>query len=341
VITDRMKPARKVNRTKLEQLPARHEGNNFANLHDSSSYDIGPALPSSGQEVVVIVCMHEPGWTRAPQSSRTAPSPPLRRVPLTTKSVVVGDLIMTNHRVENDRRNFLLTIAGSIAGLAVGPARAQPAAGAALRISTIGAGREGGALGALFVKAGHRVMFSSRHPDTLKGLVDELGSSARAGTVAEAVEFGDVVMVVVPYTAMEQIGKDHGNALAKKALVIDVSNPIARRDGAEIVKWVDEQGGAGLATAKLLPGAHIVRAFNAINYAKLSADVHRQGELVGVPIAGDDPQAIDIASGLIREIGFDPVLIGGLAMGKYLVPGTPLGGEQTAAEIRQIVTNLH
>ena len=252
---------------------------------------------------------------------------------------------MTHHRVKNGRREFLVTIAGGIAGLAAGslPAQvlAQPAGGAPLSISTIGAGREGGALGALFVKAGHRVMFSSRHPDTLKGLVDELGPLARVGTVAEAVEFGDVVMVVVPYTAMEQIGKDHGSALAKKALVIDVSNPIARRDGAEIVKWVDDQGGAGLATAKFLPGAHIVRAFNAINYAKLLAEAHRQGELVGVPIAGDDAHAIDIASSLIREIGFDPVVIGGLPMGKYLVPGTPLGGELTAAEIRQIVTNLH
>jgi predicted dinucleotide-binding enzyme len=287
--------------------------------------------------------MHEPGG-QEPPNRREPPVPILERA-LTTKSIVVGDLTMTNHRVENGRRNFLLTIAGGIAGLAVGswPARvlAQPAGGPPLSISTIGAGREGGALGALFVKAGHPVMFSSRHPDTLKGLVDELGPLARAGTVTEAVEFGDVVMVVVPYTAMEQIGKDYGNALAKKVLVIDVSNPIARRDGAEIVKWVDEQGGAGLATAKLLPGAHIVRAFNAINYAKLSADAHRQGELVGVPIAGDDPHAIDIASSLIREIGFDPVVIGGLAMGKYLVPGTPLGGEHTAAEIRQIVTNLH
>jgi 8-hydroxy-5-deazaflavin:NADPH oxidoreductase len=251
---------------------------------------------------------------------------------------------MTNDTVENGRRNFLLAIAGGTAGMAVGswPAwvLAQPAGGSPLRISIIGAGREGGALGALFVRAGHPVMFSSRHPDTLKGMVDELGPLARAGTVAEAVEFSDVVMVVVPYTAMEQIGKDYGNALAKKALVIDVSNPSAR-SGAEIIKWVDEQGGAGLATAKMLPGAHIVRAFNAINYAKLSADAHRQGELVGVPIAGDDAHAIDIASSLIREIGFDPVVVGGLAMGKYLVPGTPLGGEHTAAEIRQIVTNLH
>jgi predicted dinucleotide-binding enzyme len=164
---------------------------------------------------------------------------------------------------------------------------------------------------------------------------------ARVGTVAEAIEFGDVVMVVVPYTAMEQIGKDYAKALAKKVLVIDVSNPIAARDGAETVKSVDDQGGAGLATAKLLPGTHVVRAFNAIGYAKLSADAHRQGELVGVPIAGDDPRAIEIATSLIREIGFDPVVVGGLAMGKYLVPGTPLGGEHTAAEIRQIAMNLH
>jgi hypothetical protein len=98
-------------------------------------------------------------------------------------------------------------------------------------------------------------------------------------------------------------------ALAEKVLVIDVSNPIARRDGAELVKWVDDHGGAGLATAKFL-GPHVVRAFNAIGYAKLSTHAHRQGELVGIPIAGDDAQAIDIASSLIREIGFDPVVIG-------------------------------
>jgi hypothetical protein len=57
--------------------------------------------------------------------------------------------------------------------------------------------------------------------------------------------------------------------------------------------------------------------------------------------AGDDPHAIAIASSLIREIGFEPVVVGGLAMGKYLVPGTPLGGVHTAAEIRQALTSLH
>src|SRR5436190_15139718 len=152
--------------------------------------------------------------------------------PLMPTPLSLQGLTITNRGVANSRRDFLLTVAGGIAGLAVAcwPAqvRAQPAGGSPLRISTIGAGREGGALGALFIKAGHSVMFSSRHPDNLKGLVDGLGPLARAGTVAEAVEFGDVVMVVVPYTAIEQIGKTYGNALAKKVLVIDVSNPIAR-----------------------------------------------------------------------------------------------------------------
>ncbi len=68
---------------------------------------------------------------------------------------------------------------------------------------------------------------------------------------------------------------------------------------------------------------------------------HRPNDPVGVPIAGDDAKAIAIASGLIKEIGFEPVLVGGLAMGKYLVPGTPLGGEHTPAEIKQIATTLN
>ena len=243
-----------------------------------------------------------------------------------------------------DRRDFLtlgaLGAAASILAAWPGTAPAQGAGIAALKIATIGAGREGGALGTLFAKAGHKVMFSSRHPETLNELVAAAGPTAEAGTVEQAVAFGDVVILVVPYTAVEQIGRDYGKALAAKALVLDVSNPIARRDGEDIVKWVAEQGGAGLATAKLLPGARLVRAFNAIGSSSLANDAHRPGEKVGVPIAGEDAKAIAIATDLIREIGFEPVLVGSLAMGKYLAPGTPLGGEHSAAEIRQIAAGL-
>lgn len=244
---------------------------------------------------------------------------------------------------DRERRDFMRIAGSGLVALAVGAppqlAVAQ-AAGAPLKIGMVGAGREGGALGTLFVKAGHPVMFSSRHPEALQGLAASLGPLAQAGTVEQAIAFGDVVVIAIPYAAMEQIGKAHAGALATKGLVIDVSNPIARRDGEDLVKWVGAQGGAGLATAKLLPGARIVRAFNAIGSRRLAELAHRPGEPVGVPIAGDDPKAIAVAERLIREIGFEPVLVGGLAMGRHLVPGTPLGGEHNPAAIRQIAGSL-
>jgi predicted dinucleotide-binding enzyme len=243
------------------------------------------------------------------------------------------------------RRREILKVA--LAGTALGAfaavpfaARAQTMAGEKMKIATIGAGREGGALGTLFAKAGHPVMFSSRKPEELKDLVASAGPTARAGTVAEAVEFGDVVLLVVPYGAIEQIGKDYGKGLASKVLVVDVSNPIARRDGDDLVKSVEQQGGPGLVTAKLVPGAHLVRAFNAINFAALAKDANRPGEPLGIPIASDDAEAIELANRLIKEIGFEPVLVGGLDKGKYLVPGTPLGGEHTPAELREIAAKL-
>lgn len=250
---------------------------------------------------------------------------------------------MATRKFAGDRRKLLTSLVGVSAAMTLGMLPRHGLAqqtGAALKIGMIGAGREGSALGTLLIKAGHPVKFSSRHPESLKPFVDGLGPLASAGTVAEAVEFGDIVMLVVPYGAIEQIGKEFGSVIAKKALVIDVSNPIARRDGEELVNGVNAQGGPGLVTAKLLPGARIVRAFNAIGSGRLAENANRPGERIAVPMAGDDVGAIEIASKLVREIGFEPVVIGGLAMGKHLVPGTPFGGEHTASEIRSAVAAL-
>ena len=129
-----------------------------------------------------------------------------------------------------------------------------------------------------------------------------------------------MLLLAVPYRAVPQVGKDLASAIKGKVL-IDASNPIVPRDG-DIGTWAREKG-AGDASAELLPGARIVRAFNAIGYAKLPEFASRPG--TGMPIAGDDPKAIAVASRLIREIGLEPVLIGPLTMGKYLIPGTALG----------------
>lgn len=250
---------------------------------------------------------------------------------------------MAGQRAAGHGRRGFLQLAGCGLGVVVlGRVRAwaQAANTEPLKIGMVGAGRMGSALGELFVKAGHPVMFSSRHPENLKALATRLGPLAQSGTVEQAIAFGDVVVMVVPYAALEEIGKAHGPALASKPLVMDVCNPIARRDGDNLVKWVGEQGGAGLASAKLLPGARIVRAFNGISYRRVGEIAHRPGGPVGVPIAGDDPKAIAIAEGIIRRIGFEPVLVGGLTMGKYLLPGTPLAEEHSPAEIRQIASGL-
>src|SRR4051794_25296754 len=210
---------------------------------------------------------------------------------------------------------------------------------AGMKIAMIGAGREGGALGTLYAKHGHPIMFASRHPEQLKDLVASAGTLTKAGTVEEAIAFADVVFLVLPYAALEQIGKEQGKALSGKPLVVDVSNPIARRDGEELVNQVNDQGGAGLMTQKYLPGAHIVRAFNALGAGTLAELSEKKGE-IGVPIAGDDPNAIGLASALIREVGSEPVLGGGLALGKCLVPGAPLSGALSPAELKQAATGL-
>ncbi len=247
------------------------------------------------------------------------------------------------HMFSADRRDFFrLAVAGSVGiGLASSPLAVlgQAAGSQPLKIATIGSGRIGSTLGSLWIKAGHPVMFSSRHPQNLKTLVDGLGPLARAGTPAEAIAFADVVLLAVPFGAMPQIASEYGRALAAKPLVLDATNPIVPRDGDVAVQAREK--GAGAAAAELLPGVKLVRAFNAIGYARLSEQAKRaEGDRIGMPIAGDDANAIALASTLIREVGMEPVLIGPLLMGKHLLPGTPLAGEHTPQEIRQIVSTL-
>jgi predicted dinucleotide-binding enzyme len=231
------------------------------------------------------------------------------------------------------RRRFL-----AVAGAAIAAAILSVSAHAAdkVKIGIIGSGDVGSAIGAVWVRAGHEVMFSSRHLEHDESLAARLCAGARAGTPREAAAFGDVVMVSVPYGALPAVGKDVGDLLEGK-VVIDTCNPFPNRDG-EIAEWARDKG-AGLATAELLPGARLVRAFNSIGAARMGSAYKEPGR-VGMPIAGDDADAVATASDLIRELGYEPVLVGGLDMGRHLVPGTAFSGEQSAEEIRRIVADL-
>ncbi|WP_375464615.1 NADPH-dependent F420 reductase [uncultured Methylobacterium sp.] len=209
-----------------------------------------------------------------------------------------------------------------------------------IRIGVIGSGNIGGTLGTLWVKDGHEVMFSSRHPETLKAMVEGLGSKARAGTPEEAIAFGDAVFVAVPYKAYPELSKAHAAALKGK-VVLDAGNATKARDG-ELYDEVQADG-IGATSEKYFPGARLVRAFNAANYkifAKEGANggADRAGGRMAIPIAGDDAGALRVAEGLVTDAGFDPVVVGPLKDAGRFAMGSPgFGHDQTAPELRKML----
>lgn len=237
----------------------------------------------------------------------------------------------------NASRRAILGLAGAaLAGLALAglalPAAAEGSP-SPMKIGIIGSGKIGGTLGLLWAKAGHEILFSSRHPDELSGLVEEAGPPARAGTPKEAAAFGEVVLVSVPYGAVPQIGRDYGAELAGK-VVLETGNPYPGRDGA--MAKAARAKGTGVASAEFLPGVRLVRAFNSIPSFSLRSEAHRDGERVGVPLAGDDEEALAVAARLVEDAGFEPVVVGPLARAKEFDVGTRVYGRAlTAQELRR------
>ncbi len=217
------------------------------------------------------------------------------------------------------RRGFLA--AGGALVLGQPRLAAQTRTDKPLKIGIIGSGRQGGAIGLQWAKAGHQIVFSSRNPDSLADLVAEAGSEALAGTPAQAATFGDVVLIAVPYGALPQVGKDYAH-LMKGKIVIDVGNPRVDRDGE-----VGKDGlarGTGVTSKEYLPGVRLVRALNALSFTQVTKEAHRAGEKLGIPIAADDQEAIAIAVRLVEDAGFDPVVVGGLARAREFDAGTPV-----------------
>jgi len=238
--------------------------------------------------------------------------------------------------VNCDRREAL-AVGGALLllGAALWPANihAQTMSSAKMRIGVIGSGHIGGTIGGLLVKAGHPVLFSSRHPEELKDLVAGLGANAQAGTVDQAIAFGDALLIAVPYGALPQIGQTYGAALKGK-IVLDACNAVAARDGT-IADEV-ERDGIGVTSQKYLPGTRLVRAFNTMSYMIFAREANRADPKLAVPIAGDDPEAVQIAAELVRDAGFDPVVVGKLADASRFQRGAPGYGQPvSAADLKQ------
>jgi 8-hydroxy-5-deazaflavin:NADPH oxidoreductase len=238
----------------------------------------------------------------------------------------------TERTFHSGRRNFLILSASAALIAPFSMALAQTAASDSMKIGIIGSGKLGGTVGGLWTKAGHRVMFSSRHPDELKAMAEELGPNAKTGTVANAVSFGEVILIAVPYAALPQVGADNAAGLKGK-VVLDACNPIASRDG-DIVKEANENG-VGATSAKYLPGTRLVRAFNSFGSAIFAHESNRTGEKFGVPIASDDAGALIIAAKLVRDAGFEPVAVP-LARAKEFGPPAALFRKaMPASELKQ------
>src|SRR6185369_4880048 len=202
-----------------------------------------------------------------------------------------------------------------------------------LKIGIIGTGNIGGALAKHWAKAGHEIVIASRHPEQLKDLAKSLGPKVRTGTPKEAAAFGDVVLISIPYAATPQLGRDLQSELKGK-VVLDTGNPYPKRDGA----MADDarKRGTGVTSAEFLPGTRLVRAFNAIKWTDLTNEGNHPGEKYAIPLAGDDAEALRVAQRLVRDAGFDPVVVGGLASAKLFDVDTAVYVKLlTAAETRK------
>mgnify|MGYP001206637861 CR=1 FL=1 len=202
------------------------------------------------------------------------------------------------------------------------------------KIGIVGSGNIGGNLGVMLGQAGYEVCFSSRHPEKLQGLVAAAGPAARAGSVAEAIAFGDVVLLSIPLKSYRDLDSETKHALQGK-IVIDTSNPYPERDGAMAVEARQDPGGMGSVVSRLIPGARIVRAFNSVYFEDLKKSVNKNGDTIGIPIAGDDQEAVAVAVELARSVGLDPVVVGGLTASRLFDVGTSVyATSASASEIK-------
>lgn len=244
--------------------------------------------------------------------------------------------MMTSDERGMTRRGFLQSAGVAAAGLAIAPLPAWAPArsvgmNGSLRIGIIGSGRMGGAVGLKWAHAGHRVLFSSRNPDQLTELVADAGAEAQAGLPDAAAAYGDVVLIAVPYGALPQVGRDYGAHMQGK-VVIDCGNPRADRDGPMADDAIAR--GTGVASAEYLSGVRLVRAFNAVGFTMVR-DAPRAPVRIGMPIAGDDADAVEVVTELVEDSGFEPVFVGGLERAREFDRGTAVYVRgMSAAELR-------
>ncbi len=209
-----------------------------------------------------------------------------------------------------------------------------------MRIGIIGSGRIGSNAGRLFGGAGHQVMFSfSRDLTKLEALAESVGKNASTGTPREAADFGEVVMLSVPWAVIEEALKAAGPLGGK--ILIDTTNQFTQDGLVEIPDGIS----AAEFNARRAKEARVVKAFNTITAAFQAEAAQRPtSQRAAMFYAGEDAEAKSVVAGLIREVGFEPVDVGGWRevwiMEAPRRPGAVYGEEYRPAEARRIAEAL-
>jgi predicted dinucleotide-binding enzyme len=207
-----------------------------------------------------------------------------------------------------------------------------------MRIGVIGAGRIGGNAARLFRQARHEVFLSfSRDAEKLRALADGLGASY--GSPGEAVAFGEVVMLSVPWRTVDDALAQAGSLDGK--IVIDTTNQF----GPQGVEQLPEGLTAAQLNQRRMPGARLVKAFNTLTAGFQAEAAGRTGpDRVVMFMCGDDPGAKDVVARLIDDAGFTPVDLGGLGdatpMEAPRRPGAVYGEEYHEEDARRFLAEL-
>jgi 8-hydroxy-5-deazaflavin:NADPH oxidoreductase len=205
-------------------------------------------------------------------------------------------------------------------------------------IGIIGVGMIGGTIARLLAERGHQVRVSTRSPDDprLAAMPPRVGRTTPEG----AARFGVATIVAVPFSALPELARSLGAAVDGR-VILDTSNAIPGRDGPAAEDALSSGEGSGVAVARLLRGARVVKAFSSVHFATLARTAGAEPP-IAIPLAGDDPGAVAIAAGIVAAAGFAPVPAGALREAAHFDFGTALFNvAMTEAELRVALSLGH
>jgi 8-hydroxy-5-deazaflavin:NADPH oxidoreductase len=193
-----------------------------------------------------------------------------------------------------------------------------------MKIGFIGAGAVAQSIAAFAIKAGHEVVLSSRRgPEASNDIVARLGPQASAATVREVARL-DVVVLAVPWPQVESALNDLPNW--NRRILVDATNPFEQYEPTLVLADLGGKGASEIVAAHA-PGARVVKAFNAIRMEHFDRGGEARGGRRVIFVSGDDVDAKGTIGGLVRELGFYPVDLGGLVVGgRMQQAGGPLAG---------------